>query len=122
MNYAPEMTSAALKMVLSLGVVLVLVWGLYRLARRNIPGIQNGSGEKMIQVLSSHYLGVKKSIAVVKVPGSILVLGIGAEQVNVLSRIEDPAVLAEIQRNGATNPKTAFRSHLQRLLRSDDEK
>ena len=53
MNYAPEMTTTALKMLLSLGIVLALVWGLYRLARRNLPGIQAGPRGKLIQVLAS---------------------------------------------------------------------
>lgn len=118
MNYAPEMTAAALKMLLSLGIVLALVWGLYRLARRNGPAIQAGAKGKLIHVLANHYLGVKKSIAVVQVPGAILVLGIGAEQVNLLSRVDDPAVLAEFQPNDVTSNKSTFRSQLQRLLHS----
>jgi flagellar protein FliO/FliZ len=121
MNYAPEMTTTALKMLLSLGIVLALVWGLYRLARRNLPGIQAGPRGKLIRVLASHYLGVKKSIAVVQVPGAILVLGIGAEQVNLLSRIDDPAAVAEFQRNEVKDNKPSFRNQLQRMLRPGSE-
>jgi flagellar protein FliO/FliZ len=121
MNYAPEMTTTALKMLLSLGIVLALVWGLYRLARHNLPGIQAGSRGKLIQVLASHYLGVKKSIAVVQVPGAILVLGIGTEQVNLLSRIDDPAAVAEFQRNEVKDNKPSFRNQLQRMLHPGSE-
>jgi flagellar protein FliO/FliZ len=121
MNYSPEMTTATLKMVFSLALVLAIVWGLYRLARRNLPGAQGGSRGKMIQVLASHYLGVKKSIVVVQVPGSILVLGIGTEQVNLLSRIDDPAAIAEFQNTERSIGKTNFRNHLQRIMRMGSE-
>ena len=116
MSYSPDLTTAAVKMVLSLLVVLALLWGLYRWARHALPGGGKGS---MIKVLASHYLGTKKSIAIVQVPGQILVLGIGAEQINLLSRIDDPEVVAEMAfPANPANRAGGFRQQLQRMTSS----
>jgi flagellar biosynthetic protein FliO len=121
MNYAPEMTSTALKMIVSLIVVLGMVWGLYRIARRSLGTAPTGPNGKWIQVLASHYLGVKKSITLVQVPGAILVLGISADKVSLLSRIKDPELLSKLQNKTPTDPKRGFRDHLNRLLHPMDE-
>jgi flagellar protein FliO/FliZ len=116
MNYSPEMTTTAIKMVLSLLLVLAMVWGLYRLARRGLgPGAGSSNG-RQIQVLANHYLGVKKSIALVQVPGSILVLGISADRVNLLSRINDTEVIANLNSRNSVDVKSGFRDQLQRIL------
>jgi len=57
------------------------------------------SKAKMIEVVSSHYLGPKKSIAVVKVQGRHLVLGITEESINLitqLSSVEDEFNIADV--------------------------
>lgn len=50
---------------------------------------RNGFGKnaKMIEVVSTHYLGPKKSIAVVRVAGRLLVLGITNDSINLISQI-----------------------------------
>jgi flagellar biogenesis protein FliO len=50
-----------------------------------------GSGGKMIEVISTHHLGPKKSIAIVKVGGSTLVLGVTSESINLITRLSDDA-------------------------------
>lgn len=115
----PDMTLAAVKMVLALIFVLGLVWGAYRWTRRNLPAGQAGGKGRLIKVLANHYLGVKKAITVVEVPGSVLVLGVSADRVNLLSRIEDPEMLATIRKSvGQAAPLRGFRDHLQRLTRN----
>ncbi len=117
MNYGPELTGAAVKMVLALALVLAVLWAAQRWARRNIVSGAAGNRGRLIRVLGSHYLGVKKSIAVVQVPGSILILGIGAEQINLLSRIDDPQeITLVVGEEKAAGPR--FGDHLQRLTRS----
>jgi flagellar protein FliO/FliZ len=116
MNYSPEMTTTAIKMVLSLLLVLAMVWGLYRLARRGLGTGAGSSNGRLIQVLANHYLGVKKSIALVQVPGSILVLGISADRVNLLSRINDKEVIANLNSRNSVDVKSGFRDQLQRIL------
>lgn len=117
MNGSVDMTMAALKMVLSLGLVLAVLWLVFRWTRRGVTpggGVLKG---RFIKVLANHYLGPKKSIAVVEVPGSVLVLGISAERINLLSKIEDPATIAEMQKNEERKNVRSFREQLQRITR-----
>ena len=44
---------------------------------------------KMIEVVANHYLGPKKSIAVVKIQGRALVVGITDENINLITRFEE---------------------------------
>ncbi len=116
MSAAPDLTMAALKMVMALGVVLLLVWGLYRLTKGKLA-MHPGGNRKMIQVLESQYVGVKKSIAMVKIPGSVLVLGVGTDAVNLLTRIDDPDLIGSIAAESHNDRRTAsFKEHLQRLM------
>jgi flagellar protein FliO/FliZ len=117
MSHSPDLIAATLKMILSLAVVLALVWLLHRWLRRALPGAGSAGGGRLIRVLGTHYLGVKKSIALVQVPGSILVLGLGGDQINLLTRIEDPAVIAGIEAFPEGRPSVGFRDQLQRLIR-----
>ncbi len=117
MTYTPDLTTAALKMVFSLALVLAVVWMLYRWARRMLPAGAIGNDGRLVKVLASHHLGVKKSIMVVQVPGSVLVLGIGAEQVNLLSRIDDPDLIAGLAKVEDPAAVTGFREQLDRMMR-----
>jgi flagellar protein FliO/FliZ len=112
----PEITMAAVKMILSLLIVLGLLWAVYRWTRRSLSMGQGGSSGRLIKILANHYLGMKKAITVVEVPGAVLVLGISADRVNLLSRIDDPEVLAAVQKTtGEATPARRFRDQLQRL-------
>lgn len=119
MNSGPDLTMAAVKMVLSLGLVLTILWLIYRWTRRTLPAGAAGAKGQLIKVLGSRYLGVKKSITVVKVPGSVLVLGIGNDRINLLTRIDDPEILASIEedRSVQSGKREGFRDQLQRMLR-----
>jgi flagellar biogenesis protein FliO len=46
-----------------------------------------GKAGKMIEVVSTHYLGPKKSIAVVRVAGRMLVLGISQDSINLITQL-----------------------------------
>jgi len=118
MNYSPDMTVAALKMLGSLALVLAVLWALHRWARRRLPNGAVGDNGRLVKVLASHHLGVKKAIMVVQVPGSVLVLGVGSEQVNLLSRIDDPAAVATLVRSEAEKGTLGFRDQLDRITRS----
>jgi flagellar biogenesis protein FliO len=47
-----------------------------------------GKKEKMIEVVATHYLGPKKSIAVVKIAGRHLVLGVSNESINLITQLQ----------------------------------
>lgn len=117
MNGPPDLTMATLKMVLSLAAVLLILWAAQRWLRRFVPAAAGGN--RWIKVLGTHPLGIKKSIAMVQVPGAILVLGVGTEQIQLLTRIDDPEVMAEVAAAQATPHGTAgFAEQLKRMTRS----
>lgn len=121
MNYTPDLTMAAVKMVLSLGLVLSVLWLVYRWTRRSLPAGAAGSKGQLIKVLGSRYLGVKKSITVVQVPGTVLVLGIGGDRISLLTRIDDPELLASLSESAVNDGKSeGFKEQLQRMLRPMD--
>jgi flagellar protein FliO/FliZ len=119
MSATPDLTLATLKMVISLGIVLAIIWGLYRLAKKSLPMAQGSGKGKMMQVLESQYLGVKKSITMVQIPGAILVVGVSPDKVNLLTRIEDPAVIKSITAGTEKHRSVlSFKDQLHRLTRS----
>jgi flagellar biogenesis protein FliO len=119
MNGAPDLTMATLKMVLSLGAVLLILWVAQRGLRRFMPSAAATGRNRWIKVLGTHPLGIKKSIAMVQVPGAILVLGVGTEQIQLLTRIDDPEVMAEVAAAQTALPGAAgFGEQLKRMTRS----
>ncbi|GAB6908862.1 hypothetical protein DESC_300060 [Desulfosarcina cetonica] len=86
---APDMLSAALQMTASLGVVLglilLLLYGIKKIVRERT----RASGGRSIRVLENHYLGVKKSICMVAIPGKVLVLGISADRIQLLDTLDE---------------------------------
>ncbi len=118
MSAAPDVTISTLKMVISLGIVLAVIWGLYRIAKRKLPMVPASGKGRMIQVLESQYIGVKKNVTMVQVPGSILVLGVAADSINLLTQINDPAVIKNIADTDNRRSVLSFKDHFQRLMRS----
>lgn len=97
MTASPDLTLATIKMVVSLVLVLGLLWGLYLLTRKKMSAGHKSAPGGMIQILENRYLGVKKSITLVQVPGSVLVVGVSADKLNLLSRIDDPEILSRLK-------------------------
>lgn len=69
------------------------------LSKLGIPGVSRldllRKQKRLIEVVASHYLGPKKSIAVVKVQGRMMVLGITNESINLISQMPDGATLEQ---------------------------
>ena len=85
----PGLLSSAVNVLGSLIIVLgILVVGLYW-GKRFLKADQYGLKGKSVRVLGSTYLGMKKSISLVEIPGSILVLGLSNDNITLLSTIED---------------------------------
>lgn len=119
MNAAPDLTIATLKMVLALGAVLLVLWAAHRWLRRFLPSAAAAGKNRWIKVLGTHPLGIKKSIAMVQVPGAILVLGVGTEQIQLLTRIDDPDVMAGVAERLATEQSgPGFAEQLRRMTKT----
>ena len=97
MNYHPDFIWTALKMLVVLSILLsVLVLGLY-VAKRMFKGRDNQPGRRMMRVLANTYVGVKKNVSLVEVPGAILVLGVTSDTISLLAKIEDDEVLKKFR-------------------------
>jgi hypothetical protein len=69
------------------------------LSKVGIPGVSRlgllRKQKRLIEVVANHYLGPKKSIAVVKIQGRMMVLGITNESINLISQMPEGATLEE---------------------------
>lgn len=96
MTSDPEFTTTLVKM---LGFLLLMAGGaagvlyLFKRATRSAGPV---SGRQLINVLSTRPVAPKKSIALIQVPGDILVVGIAGDNLTLLSKIEDRELVAEL--------------------------
>jgi len=124
MNTTPDMLTAGLKMVASLGVVLAMIlallYGLRKVNRQRF----GGAGGNQIRVLESHYMGVKKTISLVSVPGKVLVVGVAGDRINLLDTLDADIVLRqpEADEKKPFAPLLADRlKHLGRGFKEEDQ-
>jgi flagellar biogenesis protein FliO len=97
MTVLPDFTSSALNMLTALATVLVGLGALYFVAKRFLNRSVGGPSDQLVRVLGSHYVGVKKQIALVEVPGAVLVVGVTNDRMRLLDKIEDPVLLDQIR-------------------------
>lgn len=114
MNGAADMTTAMVTMIAALaavvGVILLAFFALRRFsAVSGAPG-----GQRHVSVLGSTYLGVKKSITLVAVPGAVLVLGITADRISLLRTIDDPDTVEGLSARPGVPAGISFLRHLQK--------
>jgi flagellar protein FliO/FliZ len=108
MSGSPDMMVAGLKMIAALGFVLAILFMLL-FALRRLSGGRIGAGKgNRIQIVESHYMGVKKSISLVQVPGKVLVVGITSDRMQLLDTLSEEI---EFQQDPIQTP-TSFGSML----------
>ena len=115
MNAPPDMLATALKMFAALGVVLGGLFIVYYFTRRASQFDRSGAKEKWVRVLANKFIGVKKNICVVEIPGSILILGVTSERITLLTQIDDDAILEEIHRTETVASPLSFVEHLNKI-------
>ncbi len=76
-------------LVLILGLMLLMA----RLFRKLGTGIGAMGQNALINVLETRVLGPKKQVSVIEVGGEVLVLGVTDQQINLISRLDDPSRL-----------------------------
>ena len=116
MNAPPDMLATAMKMIAALGVVLGGLFVVYYFTRRMTRFNGAGTQDKMIRVLANKFIGVKKNICMVEVPGSVLILGVTNDRITLLSEIDDDAVLERIRHAENTGSAPTFSEHLNKLV------
>ena len=117
MNTSPDMLTTAFKMLAALALVLGGMGIFFYFTKRVMRRDGSGSGGRMIRVLASQYVGLKKNISIIEIPGAILVVGITADTIRLLTKIEDKTILDQINdwRNG--HPAPSFSDHLNKITR-----
>jgi flagellar protein FliO/FliZ len=114
MTGMPELMKTTLQMVAALGIVLGGLFVLFYLLRRFLRKYAGIAKDPLIKVLANQYIGFKKNLALVEVPGAVLVLGISNDRIALLTKIEDSAILNSLQ-NSRSRMMPSFSDHLQRL-------
>ena len=93
---------SALRMVSALAVVLGLMMIAVIIARRVMGARAFASAETpMVRVLSTGYLGPRKTISVVSVAGELLIIGATATDLIPLGKVE---AKAEVKHNNQNTP------------------
>ena len=114
MNTAPDAISITLQMLMALAIVLGGLLVVFYLLKRFLRKEGGGSGNPLIRVIASQYLGIKKNIALVEVAGTVLVLGVSNDNISLLTKIEDQGAVDAI-RHKSSRLTPSFSDHLQRL-------
>jgi flagellar protein FliO/FliZ len=93
-----------------LGGLLLLFWFVKRYLKKDL----GNSNKQFIRVIANQYVGIKKNIALIQVPGSVLVVGLTNDNISLLTKIEDQGILDQLQpESSVTEP--SFSDQLQRL-------
>ena len=114
MNAAPELIPSALNMIAALAAVLGGLFVIVHFARRYLHRAGATAQPRLVRVVASQAIGVKKSITLVEVPGCVLVLGVSGDRIQMLTRIDDPEALARVRSHEGAET-LSFYDHLSRL-------
>ena len=95
-----------------LGILILVLWLI-----RRYSSLQGAAGQQgIIRMVASMYVAPKERIALVDVLGEKLLIGITAQQISFLARIEDDKDLCNNQKTEA--PGGFFKTLLRRKLRT----
>lgn len=86
----PNISSTAIRVIIALSLILTVILIIGYLLKKYL--LKNSGllwNKKLVKVLSSNYIGNKKSISLVQVGNEILVLGISPNSISMLTKIED---------------------------------
>jgi flagellar biogenesis protein FliO len=117
MNATPDMLATSLKMLGALALVMAGIGIFFMLSKRFMRKEMGAQGGKMIRVLASQYIGVKKNISLVEIPGAILVVGITGDRIRLLTKIEDKATLDQIHNPEIEHMTPSFSDYLHKITR-----
>lgn len=115
MNTTPDMLATAFKMLAALALVLGGLGIFFYLGRRVMRKNTGASGGAMIRVLASQYIGLKKNISLVEIPGAILVVGISGDTIRLLTKIDDKTILDQFNDQSAGDVPPSFSDQLNKI-------
>lgn len=117
MNNSLDMFATAFNMLAALALVLGGMGVFFYFAKRALRKNGSGSGGPMVRVLASQHIGLKKNISIVEIPGAVLVVGVSADTIQLLTKIEDKTILDQIRDQQAGHPTASFTDHLNKMAR-----
>jgi flagellar protein FliO/FliZ len=94
----PSLLASGWKMLYTLALVLALMFFIFYVFKKVV--LKNsvlGGNDRLVKVLSTGYLGPKKTIALVDVAGEVLVLGISDGNITLLTQIHDEEQIEKIK-------------------------
>ncbi|HEN20855.1 MAG TPA: hypothetical protein ENN86_02475 [Desulfobacteraceae bacterium] len=115
MNYHPDLISTALRMLAALVIVLGGLLAAFYVSKRLFRREAGASGEKLIRIIGNSYIGVKKTITMVEIPGAVLVLGVTNDNISLLAKIEDKERIDRFRGIESEKTSLSFSEHLNRL-------
>lgn len=111
----PDLFATTLKMVAALALVLGGMFVVFYFMKRFLNQKAFRGGGELIRILGSTYVGIKKSISLVEIPGAILVLGITNERISLLAKIDDEQTLTSLRRPNETGGQEPFFRYFQKV-------
>ena len=114
MKEPPGFTGSVIKMVTALGIVLSLLFAIVYLAKKYLGNRIGLTGQdQKIRVVTSTYLGPKKSIALVEVAGEKIVVGVTATHISMLTKVGREEDFGEVLKEQINPESTKERVELQ---------
>ncbi|HSQ41134.1 MAG TPA: flagellar biosynthetic protein FliO [Fibrobacteraceae bacterium] len=97
----PDFMAIALRLVISLAVVLLLLFALYRIARKvRRMDLPPSAGGKALQLLESYHLGSQQKVALLRVgENKVLLLGSTPESLRTLAVLEGEEAKAILEKS-----------------------
>lgn len=112
MTNDPEFVATLIKMLVFLLLMAGGAIGVLYLLKRVGPSTGHASSRQLINVLSTRPIAPKKSVALIQVPGTVLVVGITGDNLTLLTKIEDRELVDELS---AQPSQPAFTNLLSRF-------
>jgi len=105
------MSWAILKMILVLGTILLVLFLLARLMKKNRMMTGGSSSDSGIRVLATHCLAPQKYLSLVEMGGEVLALGISEAQITLLTKIENREFIERMLNRAAPKQEASFPFH-----------
>ena len=120
MNLQPDLIETALKIVFALALILAIMV-LLTVGARRILNRGGGIKGSLVDVLENRYVGVKKYISVIEIPGSILILGITNDNISLLTKIDEEKDILKFRKQSLQQEPLSFSKQLFKIsTRSKD--
>ncbi len=96
---------ATLKMALAMGAVMAFLFFGGRLFKRLGWGRKNSGSDNGVRVLSSKLIAPQKYVSLVEIAGEVLALGVSAQQITFLAKIENKEMVKKSLSHPALRPE-----------------